>query len=165
MGRVVSQDKVLKLREQARKNGKRVVFTNGCFDILHRGHVEYLRAARELGDALVVGVNSDSSARRIKGPGRPIMPVEDRTAVLASLDCVDYVVSFEEETPGKLIDLLVPDVLVKGGDWEIDRVVGKETVERNGGQVVIIDFVEGYSTRGIINSIIERYCPQKKEGT
>jgi len=163
VGRVISQEGALKAREQARKDGKRVVFTNGCFDILHPGHAEYLKTARGLGDVLIIGVNNDSSVRRIKGPRRPIMPLEDRMAVLACLECVDYVMSFDEDTPGKLIDMLVPDILAKGGDWEIDQVVGRDTVEQNGGRVAIIDFVEGYSTRAIIDSIVEKYCPEGKE--
>ena len=158
MGRVVSQEEIVRIRQKAREDGQRVVFTNGCFDILHRGHVEYLGAAKELGDMLIVGVNTDSSTKKIKGAKRPIVPLEDRMAVLASLVCVDYVTSFNDETPFELIELLVPDVLAKGGDWKIDEVVGKDTVEKVGGKVVIIDLLEGRSTRDIIGRIVEKYC-------
>ncbi len=158
MGQVVSQEEIVKVRQKAKEDGKRVVFTNGCFDILHRGHVEYLRAAGELGDMLIVGVNTDSSTKKIKGDERPIVPLEDRMTVLASLKCVDYVTSFDDETPSELIELLVPDVLAKGGDWKIDEVVGRDTVEKAGGKVVIIDLLEGRSTRDIIGRIVEKYC-------
>lgn len=160
MGQVVSQKEIAKIRQKAKEDGRKVVFTNGCFDILHRGHVEYLRAAGELGDILIVGVNTDASTKKIKGDRRPIVPLEDRMAVLASLRWVDYVTSFDGETPHELIELLVPDVLVKGGDWKIDDVVGKGTVERAGGKVVIIDLLEGRSTRDIIGKIVEKYCPK-----
>lgn len=155
---MVSQEEIVRIRQKAREDGQRVVFTNGCFDILHRGHVEYLGAAKELGDMLIVGVNTDSSTKKIKGAKRPIVPLEDRMAVLASLVCVDYVTSFNDETPFELIELLVPDVLAKGGDWKIDEVVGKDTVEKVGGKVVIIDLLEGRSTRDIIGRIVEKYC-------
>ena len=129
-----------------RPRSQRVVFTNGCFDILHRGHVEYLFAARELGDALVVGVNTDASVRRLKGEGRPVNRELDRAFVLAGLGCVDAVTLFDEDTPAELIAALVPDVLVKGGDYTADTVVGRETVEAGGGRVVIIPLVPGHST-------------------
>ena len=160
MGQVVSQKEIVRIRQKARDDGKKVVFTNGCFDILHRGHVEYLCAAGELGDMLIVGVNTDSSTRKIKGDERPIVPLEDRMAVLASLRCVDYVTSFDDETPFELIELVVPDVLVKGGDWKIDEVVGKDRVEKAGGKVAIIDLLEGRSTRDIIERIVQKYCPE-----
>lgn len=162
MARVLSQEEAARLREKAKSQGKKVVFTNGCFDLLHRGHVEYLMSARKLGDMLIVGVNSDSSVRKIKGPQRPLTSLRDRMAVLASLECVDCVVSFEEDTPGRLIELLVPDVLVKGGDWRLSEVVGRETVEKNGGEVIIIDFLDGYSTRDIIKKIVDSYCDVKE---
>lgn len=128
----------------------RLVFTNGCFDILHRGHVEYLFAARALGDALVIGVNSDASVRRLKGAGRPVVALEDRMVVLAGLGCVDAVTAFEEDTPRALIAALLPDILVKGGDYEADDVVGAEEVRAAGGEVRILPFVGGRSTTGII---------------
>ena len=130
-----------------------MVFTNGCFDILHRGHVEYLYAARELGDALVVGVNTDDSVRRLKGPSRPVVPLEDRLYVLAGLGCVDAVTPFAEDTPRELIAALLPDVLVKGGDYDADEVVGAREVRDAGGKVVILPFVEGRSTTGLIRRL------------
>lgn len=136
-----------------RPRDHRLVFTNGCFDILHRGHVEYLYAARELGDALVVGVNTDDSVRRLKGPSRPIVPLEDRLYVLAGLGCVDAVTPFHEDTPRELIAGLLPDVLVKGGDYDADQVVGAAEVRDAGGDVVILPFVQGRSTTGLIQKL------------
>jgi D-beta-D-heptose 7-phosphate kinase / D-beta-D-heptose 1-phosphate adenosyltransferase len=131
----------------------RLVFTNGCFDILHRGHVEYLFAARDLGDALVVGVNTDASVRRLKGEGRPVVSLEDRLFVLAGLACVDAVTPFGEDTPRELIAALLPDVLVKGGDYQSDAVVGGQEVRAAGGEVRILPFVGGRSTTGIIQKL------------
>ena len=131
----------------SRPRMERVVFTNGVFDLMHRGHATYLSAARALGDVLVVGVNTDRSARRLgKGTERPLVREADRTFMLAALECVDYVCLFDEDTPAALIHALVPDVLVKGGDYDLDRVVGRDTVEMHGGRVELIPFVEGYST-------------------
>ena len=132
-----------------RSEGKRVVFTNGCFDLLHLGHVTYLEEARRLGDLLVVGVNTDESVRRIKGPGRPIVPLEQRLAVLAALEAVDYVVPFGEDTPYELIKALRPHVLVKGGDWRPEEVVGRDLVE----EVRIVPYREGFSTTGLIEKV------------
>lgn len=132
----------------------RLVFTNGCFEILHRGHVVYLSAARRLGDALVIGVNTDASARTLdKGPDRPWVGERDRAIVLASLECVDAVCLFDEETPHGLVSELLPDVLVKGGDYRPEDVVGRDVVEAAGGEVVLIPFVEGYSTTDLLNRI------------
>ncbi len=136
-----------------RAPGQRVVFTNGVFDILHRGHVEYLYAARALGDILVVGLNSDSSVRRLKGPRRPLNPEYDRALVLAGLGCVDAVTLFDEDTPHQLIAALLPDVLVKGGDYRPEEVVGRPEVEAAGGRLVLIPFVEGRSTTGLVERI------------
>jgi D-beta-D-heptose 7-phosphate kinase/D-beta-D-heptose 1-phosphate adenosyltransferase len=136
---------------------RRVVFTNGCFDVLHRGHVEMLRRARAQGDALVVGLNSDASVRRLKGPERPLVRAADRAEVIAALEMVDRVVVFGEDTPKRIIDALVPDVLVKGGDWKLDSIVGRDTVESAGGKVVRVKLAPGRSTRGIIQTVIERY--------
>ncbi|MEX1184593.1 MAG: D-glycero-beta-D-manno-heptose 1-phosphate adenylyltransferase [Gemmatimonadota bacterium] len=130
-----------------------VVFTNGCFDILHRGHVTYLHHAAALGDRLIVGLNRDASVERLKGPGRPVVPEDDRAYVLASLACVSAVTLFDEDTPAALIQALLPDVLVKGGDYSPDRVVGREVVEQEGGHVVLIPFVDGQSTTGILERI------------
>lgn len=142
-----------------RLGGERVVFTNGCFDLLHPGHVTYLEAARDLGDLLVVGLNSDESVRRLKGPSRPVLPEGDRATILAGLRSVDYVVAFEEDTPLRLIEALVPDVLVKGGDWAVERIVGREAVEAGGGRVVTMPFLEGSSTTGIVERVLARCRP------
>jgi D-glycero-beta-D-manno-heptose 1-phosphate adenylyltransferase len=137
----------------AKRNGRRVVFTNGCFDLLHPGHIETLEKARSLGDALVVGVNSDRSVREMKGAGRPIMPERERAEILAALECVDGVVIFDGPTPLAIIAALLPDVLVKGGDWASDQIVGREEVEAAGGRVVSIPLVAGYSTTTILEKI------------
>jgi D-glycero-beta-D-manno-heptose 1-phosphate adenylyltransferase len=136
-----------------KRNGRRVVFTNGCFDLLHPGHIETLEKARSLGDALVVGVNSDRSVREMKGPGRPILPERERAEILSAVECVDGVVIFDEPTPRETIAALLPDVLVKGGDWASDEIVGREEVETAGGKVVLIPVVTDYSTTAIIDKI------------
>ena len=130
-----------------------LVFTNGCFDILHRGHVEYLYQARALGDVMVVAVNTDASVEGLKGPGRPVVPQDDRALVLAGLESVDAVVLFHEDTPEALIASLLPDVLVKGGDYAMDEMIGREAVERAGGEVRVIPFVKGRSTTDLIQQI------------
>src|SRR5512136_1105600 len=132
--------------EVFKKEGKRIVFTNGCFDLLHVGHVRYLEKAKTLGDILVVGVNSDRSVKELKGPLRPLLPQEERMEILSGLGCVNYVTLFDEPTPLELITALKPDVLVKGGDWSKERIVGRDVVEGSGGEVVVIPFVEGSST-------------------
>jgi rfaE bifunctional protein nucleotidyltransferase chain/domain len=136
-----------------KRNGKRVVFTNGCFDLLHPGHIHSLEAARGLGDLLVVGINSDESVRALKGAGRPVIPQEERAEILANLECVDGVVIFEELTPQKVVAALLPDILVKGNDWPGNRIVGREEVEAAGGKVVLIDVLPGYSTTDILKKI------------
>jgi rfaE bifunctional protein nucleotidyltransferase chain/domain len=141
------------IEECGRPREHTLVFTNGCFDILHRGHVAYLDAARRLGDRLVVALNSDESVRRLKGSGRPVNGLEDRAFVLAALEAVDLVTIFDDDTPANLIARLLPDVLVKGGDYTPDTVVGRHDVEAAGGHVVIIPFVEGRSTTRILNQI------------
>jgi rfaE bifunctional protein nucleotidyltransferase chain/domain len=151
--RVVSRDEAAALVGRARRDGRRVVFTNGVFDLLHPGHARYLRLARAQGDLLIVGVNSDRSARANKGPGRPITPAAERAEIVAALECVDAVVIFDEDTPAELIRALEPDVLVKGADWPEDRIVGRETVEARGGEVVRVPVEAGYSTRGLIDAI------------
>lgn len=137
-----------------RGQGKKVVFTNGCFDLLHRGHTRYLEQARCLGDILIVAMNSDSSVKALKGEGRPILPEEERAEVLAALASVDYVVIFHELDPARIIAILEPDVLVKGGDYPLDRIVGRETVEARGGRVLSLPLIEGSSTTEIINRIL-----------
>ena len=141
-----------------RGGGKKIVFTNGCFDLLHIGHVRYLAAARAEGDVLVVGVNSDRSVRQIKGPGRPVVPANERAEVLASLACVDFVTLFDEPDPLVTIRCLTPDVLVKGADWEEDGIVGRDVVEAMGGRVVRIPLTEGASTSRIIENILTNYA-------
>ena len=156
---VKAEDKVLYLEqllarlEIQRSAGKKIVFTNGCFDILHPGHVAYLEDARACGDLLVVGLNSDSSVRRIKGPQRPINPQEDRAIMLAGLASVDYVTFFEDDTPLELIKAVRPHVLVKGGDWTIENIVGADFVMSYGGEVYSLAFREGYSTTALIKRI------------
>ncbi len=137
--------------------GKKVVFTNGCFDILHAGHVRYLTAARSLGDALVVGLNSDASVRRLKGPNRPVSCEADRAEVLAALAAVDAVTIFDEDTPEALISHILPDVLVKGADWPVDRIAGAAAVLAHGGQVLTVPLLEGRSTSGIIATVLKLY--------
>lgn len=135
---------------RGKRSGRRVVFTNGCFDLLHPGHIQSLEQARELGDVLIVGINSDASVRELKGPGRPILPELERAEILAALECVDAVVIFDELTPRGTIGALLPDVLVKGGDWPEDQIVGRQEVEGAGGCVVSIPVVPGYSTTAIL---------------
>jgi len=146
-----------KLLSERRSRGETVVFTNGCFDLLHVGHVKYLQAARKLGDLLVLGLNSDNSIRRLKGPKRPLISQDERAHILAALDCIDYVVVFDEDTPLDLIELLRPDILVKGSDYTPDGVVGKELIESWGGRVELIQFVDGRSTSNIIDKILQAY--------
>lgn len=143
-----------KILADRRAKGKKIVFTNGCFDLLHIGHTRYLQEARKLGDLLVVGVNTDASARLLnKEAGRPIVPDNQRAEVLAALDCVDYVVLFDEPDPGRLIADLQPDVLVKGGDWAPDQIIGREVVEARGGIVRTIPLVPGVSTTALVQKI------------
>lgn len=149
----VTEERLLELVADARARGERVVLTNGCFDLLHAGHVAYLQQARKLGDRLIVAVNDDASVSRLKGPERPLTPVQQRMEVLAALAAVDYVVPFSEDTPGRLIAAVVPDVLVKGGDYDPDTIVGADVVRSNGGEVVVLDFVDGVSTTGIVERI------------
>jgi rfaE bifunctional protein nucleotidyltransferase chain/domain len=137
------------------KGAQRVVFTNGCFDLLHPGHIRSLEEARQLGDVLIVGINSDASVRELKGAGRPVIPENERAEILAALECVDAVVIFGEPTPRETIARLLPDVLVKGGDWDGDKIVGREEVEGAGGRVVRVPVVSGYSTTEILRKIRE----------
>ncbi len=138
-----------------KRNGRRVVFTNGCFDLLHPGHIRGFELARQMGDALIVGLNSDSSVRQLKGPARPVIPEQERAEILSALEAVDAVVIFNELTPREVIARLLPDVLVKGGDWAGDQIVGREEVEAAGGRVVSIPVVPGYSTTTILKKIRE----------
>jgi rfaE bifunctional protein nucleotidyltransferase chain/domain len=138
-----------------KSQNRKIVFTNGVFDIIHRGHVEYLNEAKKLGDVLIVGLNSDSSVKKIKGDSRPVNSENDRAFVLVNLKAVDYVVIFEEDTPYTLIKSIVPDVLIKGGDWKTQDIVGSDIVLDSGGKVLSLKYIENYSTTGIINKISE----------
>jgi rfaE bifunctional protein nucleotidyltransferase chain/domain len=150
---VLTLDELILHFGREKRNGKRVVFTNGCFDVLHPGHVRSLEAARGLGDCLIVGLNGDESVRALKGPGRPVIPASERAEILASLECVDAVVVFEDLTPQKVIASLLPDVLVKGADWPGNQIVGREEVEGAGGKVVLVEVFQGYSTTEILKRI------------
>ncbi len=149
---------LLEILESKRKD-KRIVFTNGCFDLLHAGHCHYLQKAKELGDILIVGLNSDSSIRRIKGAPRPIVPQDQRAFILSSLKAVDYVVIFEEDTPIRLIKAIKPHILVKGGDWKPENIPGRDFVESYGGKVITVPFEHDTSTSKIIERIKKLYCP------
>jgi len=159
--KVISLKKFVKIRKKLKKEGKTVVFTNGCFDILHKGHVHLLKRAKKLGDILIVGLNSDSSVKRIKGEKRPIFSVKDRAFVLSSIDVVDYIVIFNEDTPLKVIKAIEPDVLVKGADWDKKSIVGREIVESLGGKVVRIPVLKGFSTTSVIEKLL-RLSPKNK---
>ena len=151
--RLLSRDAAAALVASLRADSKRIVFTNGVFDLLHPGHVRYLRAARELGDVLIVGLNGDASVRKNKGPARPITPEQERAEVLAALTFVDAVVIFDEDTPADIIRAIQPDLLVKGADWPADQIVGRDTVEARGGRVVLVPVETGYSTTGILERV------------
>lgn len=149
MNKKITNIKELKEILNKKHNNKKIVFTNGCFDILHRGHVEYLQKAKELGDLLIIGLNGDSSVKRLKGENRPINNEKDRAIILSALECVDYIIIFYEDTPFELIKKLRPDILVKGGDYKIENVIGREYAK----ETILIDFLEGYSTTKIIKNI------------
>ncbi|MGB0522695.1 MAG: D-glycero-beta-D-manno-heptose 1-phosphate adenylyltransferase [Flammeovirgaceae bacterium] len=153
--KIYSLAELVVLRKEWKQQGLKVVFTNGCFDILHLGHVDYLEKASELGDKLIIGLNSDSSVSGLKGPNRPLNKQYARSRLLAALGFVDAVTIFDADTPRELIETLIPDVLVKGGDYRIDEIVGADTVQANGGLVTTIDLVSGYSTTKLIQQILE----------
>lgn len=155
--KIKERKELLGIIKDLKAKGKRIVFTNGCFDLLHIGHVRYLEEAKAMGDVLVVAVNSDTSVRKLKGPKRPILPEEERAEILSGLGCVDYVTLFHEIDPLELITSVRPDVLVKGGDWTKEQIVGREAVERSGGEVFIIPFVKKASTSKLIETILKRY--------
>jgi rfaE bifunctional protein nucleotidyltransferase chain/domain len=163
MGQILDREALIKERERLRRDARSVVFTNGCFDLLHPGHVRYLKQARALGDALVVALNSDASVRALKGPNRPILNQHERAEIIAALESVDYVIVFDEQTPQALIAALIPDVLAKGGDWELDQIVGRDEVEAAGGKVFSLPYVEGASTTDIIERILEAASSPGKE--
>lgn len=151
--KILNEPAVLELVSKWRKEGLKLVFTNGCFDILHEGHVRYLNEASNLGDRLIVGLNADASVSRLKGPHRPINPQHSRAYVLAGLECVSAVIVFEDDTPMQLIQMISPDVLVKGGDWEVNQIVGSDFVIQQGGQVFSLPFYNGFSTTSIEEKI------------
>jgi D-beta-D-heptose 7-phosphate kinase/D-beta-D-heptose 1-phosphate adenosyltransferase len=144
---------LLKIRDQIKREGKKIVFTNGCFDLIHKGHIHLLQKAREYGDFLVVGINDDSSVEKLKGYPRPIFSLKERLEILEALEPVDFLIPFSEDTPQRLISLLLPDFLVKGGDWQPEEIVGREDVEGAGGEVIVIPYLESYSTTEIITRI------------
>jgi len=157
MSVIKDMNEVLKLRKDIKNHNKKLVFTNGCFDILHSGHVDYLNKAKKLGDYLLVGLNSDLSVHHIKGDKRPILNETERAFLLDNLKCVDYVTFFDEDTPEQLIINLIPDILVKGADWPLDKIAGRDVIIANGGEVKTIEFVNMQSTSQIIKLIIDRY--------
>ncbi len=154
-GKIKTQSEIRKITDKLKRQGKRIVFTNGCFDILHYGHIKYLQDAKLLADVLVLGLNSDSSVKKIKGSARPINKQLDRARVLSALSCVDYLTIFSEGTPLRLIRLIQPDVLVKGGDWKTEKIVGADFVKARGGKVLAIPYIKGYSTTQQIKKIRE----------
>ena len=162
-GKIATASRVAQRADFYRRQGRRIVFTNGCFDILHRGHIEYLNRAKALGDVLIVGINSDESVRRLKGPTRPINPLDDRLQVLAALSCIDHLVAFDDDTPSELIRAVRPDVFVKGGDYTRETLPEAPLVEQLGGRVELLPFVDDRSTSGIIERIREAYA--KPDGT
>ena len=157
---IVTLEEVATIAAVLKQEGRRIVFTNGCFDIIHIGHIRYLRSARQYGDILIVGLNSDESVRKIKGDKRPIVPQTERAEVLSSVRFVDYVVIFNEPDPYNAIAAVRPDVLVKGGDWSVDNIIGRDIVESYGGDVFTIPFIEGASSSGIIENIIKKYSKE-----
>jgi D-beta-D-heptose 7-phosphate kinase/D-beta-D-heptose 1-phosphate adenosyltransferase len=160
MEKVLSLDQLIRERERLGLQRRRVVFTNGCFDLIHPGHIRYLQEARRLGDSLIVALNSDRSVRELKGDKRPILDENERAEVMAALGCVDYVTIFDAPTPREIIAALLPDILVKGGDWGLERIIGRDEVEAAGGKVLSLPFVEGCSTTDVIERIVRRYSDQ-----
>ncbi|MCE3242320.1 MAG: rfaE2 [Deltaproteobacteria bacterium] len=152
-GKLKSLEEIKAIVVDARTNGKKVAFTNGCFDLLHRGHVHVLRAARACADLLIVGINSDQSVKQIKGPKRPVLPESDRCELLGAMEMVDFVILFNEPDPYNLISAIRPDVLVKGGDWKTEKIIGADMVEEAGGRVVVVPYIKGFSTTEIIERI------------
>jgi D-glycero-beta-D-manno-heptose 1-phosphate adenylyltransferase len=157
MNETRSLNEIKEIRKKLKEKNFKVVFTNGCFDILHAGHVDYLNKAKSLGDVLIVGINSDASIKRIKGKLRPILTEKERAAIILNLKPVDYVLLFDEDTPAEIISEIIPDVLVKGADWPMDKIVGREEVVNNGGEVKTIEFINDQSTSKIIQIILEKY--------
>jgi len=157
MNTILSRSEIISLRKKLKDENKKLVFTNGVFDLIHAGHLDYLIKAKALGDVLLVALNTDDSVKRIKGDKRPILKQDERAFLISNLKPVDYVTFFEEDTPAEIISALIPDILVKGADWSIDKIVGRDVVEQHGGQVKTIQFVNNQSTSKIIQSIIDKY--------
>lgn len=155
--KIKKKEEISHIAEKLKAENKVIVFTNGCFDILHSGHIKYLYDAKKLGDILIVGLNSDSSIKRIKGEKRPIINQEERAYIISALEMIDFIVIFHDDTPYELIKCIKPNILVKGGDWDIEKIVGKDIVESYGGKVLNIPFVEGKSTSNIIQRILDVY--------
>lgn len=147
-------NEISQISEELRKSDKEIVFTNGCFDILHAGHIQYLKEAKNIGDILIIGLNSDKSTKLIKGKNRPINTELDRATVLAALEFVDYIVIFDEDTPFNLINLIKPDILVKGGDWKENEIIGSDIVKESGGKIISLSYKRGFSTTKILNKIL-----------
>ncbi len=163
MNKILDRETLKDKLDELRKKGKKIAFTNGCFDILHVGHVRYLREAKNTADILILALNSDTSVRSIKGEKRPLVCEEERAEVLAALEFIDFVTIFQELTPLELINYLKPDILIKGGDWPEEKVVGREEVKKWGGTVIIIPEVAGKSTTNIVEKIKKVYCPDEKD--
>jgi rfaE bifunctional protein nucleotidyltransferase chain/domain len=161
MDKILDRNRLKEKLDMLRKEGKKIAFPNGCFDILHVGHVRYLNEARKTADVLVLALNSDSSVRSLKGEKRPLVPEDERAEVLAGLECIDFVTIFPEMTPLELICYLKPDVLIKGGDWPEDQVVGRNEIRQWGGHVTIVPEVAGRSTTNIVDKVISVYCADK----
>lgn len=159
--KVLSLEALIRVRQKLRQKGLRVVFTNGCFDILHVGHIRLFREAKKKGDILIAALNDDESVRRLKGPSRPVFTLAERLEILEAIEDIDYLTSFAEDTPQKIIASLLPDVLVKGGDWKPEEVVGRKEVEAAGGQVVIVPYQKGHSSSSIIRKVIRLYLEGK----
>jgi rfaE bifunctional protein nucleotidyltransferase chain/domain len=158
MKKILKREELKAKVDALRKDGKKIAFTNGCFDILHVGHVRYLTEARKTADILILALNSDSSVRAIKGEKRPLVPEDERAEVLAALECIDFITIFPEPTPLELINLLKPDFLIKGGDWPEDKVVGRDEIKKWGGRVLLIPEIKGKSTTNIVKKIKSVYC-------
>ncbi len=155
--KIQQPEKLRKLISRLKAEHKKIVFTNGCFDLLHYGHIKYLQDARKKGDILIVGINSDSSVKRIKGPKRPVVREKDRLRLVAALESVDYVLLFKEDTPLKIIEFIKPDVLVKGADWDKNKIVGRDVVLSYSGRILTIKFIKGYSTSNLIKQIAKHF--------
>ena len=165
MGKILSLAALQPIRKQLRAAGQTVVFTNGCFDLLHPGHVRYLQQARKLGDMLIVALNSDRAVQTLKGETRPILKENERAEVMAALSCVDYVLIFDDISPRATIAALLPDILVKGGDWGVDQIIGAEEVTAAGGQVLSLSFIEGVSTTEVIERILRTHSAQENKAS